>query len=120
MLFSIINTYSQDLIIELNNSNIKVPEAYNFGDVTDVVYAKYIIKNSRNSAVTVSDVVTPPGFFANLADMRIGAGKRVILYIGLKPEFVEKDGNFEQQIKIKTNLVNDIIIPVKGNIIKKQ
>ncbi len=114
-------TFSQqDLIIEINNSNIKVPEVYDFGNVTDVVYAKYIIKNNRNSAVIVSEIVTPAGFFANIADMKIGAGKKVILYIGLKPDFVETKGNFENQIKIKTNLVSDIIINVKGNIVKEE
>ncbi len=110
---------SQEDIVEINNTDIIVPQVYDFGDVDVTSYTKYIIKNNRNAPVNVKEVKTPAGFFANISDMNIAAGKKVILYIGLDPSFVEKEGVFENDIIIKTNLIMDIVIKVKGNIIKK-
>ena len=92
---------------------------YDFGEVTETSYIKYIIKNNRNSAVNVSNVVTPAGFFANISEMSIASGKKVILYVGIEPSLSDFEGDFEEEIIIKTNLVMDIVVKVKGNLIAK-
>jgi len=110
--------YAQEDIIEINNTNITVPETYDFGTISEVAYSKYIIKNNRNSAVAVSDIKTPAGFFASVSEKNIASGKKVILYFGLDPKHTEFDGNFVKCITIKTNLITDIVVELKGNIVK--
>jgi hypothetical protein len=110
-------SFSQDDIIEINNTSINVPGVYDFSQVTETAYTKYIIKNNRNSAVNVSDVVTPAGFFANISEMNIAAGKKVILYVGIEPSLADFEGDFEEEIIIKTNLIMDIVIKVKGSLV---
>ncbi len=119
-IFFINFSLSQESLIEITNTNINVPDTYDFGEVIHNEHTKFIIKNSRSSAIVVSEIETPPGFFANISDMNIGAGKKVILYVGLKPEFIDDTGSFLEEIKIKTNLVMDIVIKVKGKIVKQE
>mgnify|MGYP000667709256 CR=1 FL=1 len=114
--FSLTSNAQIEDVIEINNTNISVPNVYDFGDITEAVYTRYYIKNNRGSAVTVSNITTPAGFFANISDMNIASGKRVILYVGLEPSYVPEKGKFEKEIIIQTNLVTDIIIKLKGNI----
>jgi len=111
-------SFSQDFIIEINNTSISTVEVKDFGEVTDATYQKYIIKNNRNSAVVVSKIVTPSGFFANISDMNIATGRKVILYVGLDPQFSDQAGFFSESIVLKTNLIMDITIEVKGTVIK--
>ena len=110
--------YSQNSIIEINNTNINVPETHDFGQFSERVFKKYIVKNNRNSAVTVSEIKIPAGFFANISEMNIAAGKKVILYIGIEPSIAEFEGDFEEKIIIKTNLITDIEVKVKGTFVK--
>lgn len=110
-------SFSQDNIIEINNTSIDVPEVYDFGEVTGTSYTKFIIKNNRNSAVNVSDIATSAGFFANISEMNIASGKKVILYVGIEPSLAEFEGDFANEIIIKTNLIMDIVIKVKGNLV---
>lgn len=110
--------YAQEDIIEINNTNISVPETYDFGSITEAAYSKYIIKNNRNSAVIVSDIKTPAGFFASVSEMNIASGKKIILYFGLDPKHTDFSGVFVKCITIKTNLITDIVVEVKGNIVK--
>ncbi len=117
-LFSVGNVFSQDAIIQINNTSISTISIHDFGEISDAAYTKYIIKNNRRTAVTVSEVKTPSGFFANISDMNIAAGKNVILYVGLDPKLVNKTGAFDEKIVIKTNLVIDIEIPLKGVIVE--
>lgn len=111
-------SFSQDFVIEINNTNITTVDTNDFSQVTDAVYQKYIIKNNRNSTVVVSEIKTPSGFFANISDMNIGAGKKVILYVGLDPRFFDAGGDFSESIIVKTNLIMDIVINVKGTVVK--
>jgi len=118
-IFMQINIFSQqEGIIEINNTNIVIPGAYDFGTFNTTATTKYIIKNNRNSPVIVSNIKTPVGFFANISDMNIAPNKKVILYVGLEPSYTEINGNFEKEIVIETNLIMSIIIKLKGNIIK--
>jgi len=118
MLFSTTGLFAQDEIIEINSTNIDMPGVYDFGEINEAVYTKYIIKNNRSSAVIVSEVKTPSGFFANISDMNIAPNKKVILYVGLSPEYIDHVGAFEESIIIKTNLVMDIVVKLKGNIVE--
>lgn len=120
LLFALIPyvSFSQEQVIDINNTDISVPDIYDFGEISDRAFTKFIIKNNRNSAVTVSEILTPAGFFANISEMTIASDKKVILYIGLDPTFVEKEGNFEEKFVIKTNLIMDIEIKVKGHVKK--
>ncbi|MBN2892194.1 MAG: hypothetical protein JXL97_10025 [Bacteroidales bacterium] len=113
-----ISSFSQEGVIEINNTSIDMPDIYSFGEITETAYTKYVIKNNRNSAVNVSEVNTPAGFFANISDMNIASGKKVILYVGVEPKLIEKSGDFDENIVIKTNLVMDIVINLKGTITK--
>lgn len=109
---------SQDLVIEINNTNIAQIDTIDFGDISEVKYQKIIIKNNRNSTVKISEVITPSGFGANLSEMNIGADKKVVLYVGLDPRMVDFANEFSEKIVIKTNLIIDIEINIKGNIIE--
>ena len=109
---------SQNSIIEINNTNIAVPDTHDFGQFNERVYTKFIIKNNRNSTVVVSNINTPAGFFANISDMNIASNKKVILYIGVEPSISDFDGDFEEEIVIKTNLITDIVVKVKGSLIE--
>jgi hypothetical protein len=112
--------YSQENLIEVNNTSITMPKEYDFGEVSETAFTKYIIKNNRKSVLKISDIDTPAGFFANISQMQIKPGKKVVLYVGLAPEYVKKEGPFEQKISIKTNLITDIIIKIKGTVKKTQ
>ncbi len=109
-------SFSQEARIEINNTSISNPQVYNFKDVTQKVYAKYLIKNNRNSTVVISDIKTPAGFFANISTTDIGAGKQAVLYVGLDPDYVEISGEFEEKIILKTNLIKNIEVTIKGRI----
>jgi hypothetical protein len=120
IMFFQINTFSQDEgIIEINNTNIEIPEIHDFGTFSTTAMTKYIIKNNRSTPVVVSNIKTPVGFFANISDMNIAPNKKVILYVGLEPSYTEIKGNFEKEIVIETNLIMSIIIKLKGNIISE-
>lgn len=108
--------YSQDKIININTKNIEVPEVYDFGKISDNTYTQYVLKNNRNSAVVVSEITTPPGFFANISNKTIAPHKKSIVYVGLSPKATNFDDDFEAEIVIKTNLVTDIKIKLKGTI----
>lgn len=110
--------YSQENIININTKNIEVPETYNFGDISDYAYTQFILKNNRNAAVVVSKIETPPGFFASVSNSTINSNKRTVLTVGLKASETGLADEFEEDIIIKTNLVTDIIVKVKGKIIK--
>ncbi len=110
--------FSQEDIIEINNTSINVPDKYDFGNISEAAYSKYIIKNNRNSLVTISNIKTPPGFFATISNKSIAAGKKVILYFGLDPNHTDFDGDFNKNIVIKTNLITDIVVKMKGHITK--
>lgn len=114
---NLIVSFAQDNIININNTKIEVPETYDFGEISETVHTKYLIKNNRNSTVVVSDIDTPAGFFASISKMSIAPGKKVILYFGLVPSQTNLDGNFNNKITIKTNLITDIEVKIKGNII---
>ena len=118
VLLSVGNVFSQDVIIQINNTSISSVNVHDFGEISESAYTKYIIKNNRRTAVIVSEVKTPSGFFATISDMNIAAGKNVILYAGLDPKLMNKVGAFDQKIVIKTNLVIDIEIPLKGIIVE--
>lgn len=108
--------YSQDNIININTKNIEVPAVYDFGKISDDAYTQYVLKNNRNSAVVVSDIITPPGFFANISNKTISPHKKSIVYVGLRPKATNFNDDFEAEIVIKTNLVTDIKIKLKGTI----
>jgi hypothetical protein len=114
--FSPIFAQGQSDVIEINNTSIQTPETHDFGDVTEIEYVRYFIRNNRGSAVVVSNIKTPSGFFANISEMSIAPNKRVILYVGLDPSYVPEKGEFEKEIIISTNLVTNIVVQVKGNI----
>ena len=111
-----LTNFAQNNIIEINNTNISTPNEYDFGQVSDVAYCQYVIKNNRNTPVLVKDVVVPSGFFANISDSKIASGKKIILYVGLKPDMTGINGDFEKDIILKTNLITDITLKVKGTI----
>ena len=52
--------------------------------------------------------------------MKIASGKKVVLYVGIEPSIADFEGNFEDKIVLKTNLINDIVIKIKGNLVKKE
>ena len=118
--FASVANFAQDNVVEINNTNISTPDVYDFGQIDDVVYCQYVIKNNRNTPVLIKDVVVPSGFFANISDSKIASGKKIILYIGLKPNMTGIDGDFEKNIILKTNLITDITLKVKGTVIKTE
>ena len=117
LLFPLVS-FSQNDIIEINNTSVDVPETYDFGQISETSYTKFIIKNNRGSIVKVSEIKTPSGFLANISEMNIGSGKKVILYVGIEPSIASFEGDFEEEIIIKTNLIMDIVIKLKGNLEK--
>lgn len=112
--FEIINAQSD--VIEINNTSITSPNEYDFGNIDSISYVKYTLKNNRNSAVTISDVKTPAGFFADISEMTIQPNKKITVFVGLDPDFVDFKGQFSKDIVIKTNLIMDIVITLKGKI----
>ena len=108
-----INAQSDDLI-EINNTSITNPIVCDFGQIDSIVYTKFIIKNNRATSVQINDTRIPSGFFVDFSDMTILPNKKITLYVGIDPRFVDLKGAFEKKIILKTNLVTDIEITLKG------
>lgn len=116
VIISSINTINaqSDEIIEINNTSINNPIICDFGQIDSIVYTKFFIKNNRASSVQINDTRIPSGFFVDFSDMTILPNKKITLYVGIDPRFVDLKGNFEKKIILKTNLVTDIEITLKG------
>lgn len=110
-----IKAQSSDLI-EINNTSITNPIICDLGQIDSIVYTKFLIKNNRATTVQISDIKLPSGFFADFSDMTILPNKKVTLFVGVDPRFADLKGSFEKKIILKTNLVTDIEITLKGNI----
>ena len=117
--FLSLSFYAQDNEINIKNTSIQNADIQDFGTIDQMSYKKLIINNQRSTVVIIKNIITPDGFFANISDMEIKPGKNAVLYIGIDPNWTTINGEFQDTIKIKTNLIKDIIIPVKGKITKE-
>lgn len=108
----------KEFLIEINQTSITELKPIDFGNIDSLVYEKVIIKNNRSSAVEIVDVKVPTGFFVDISDDKILPNKKIVVYVGLNPDFTEISGDFLKKVVLKTNLIADIEIPIKGCIKK--
>ncbi len=114
---------SQSNIIQINNTQIIVPDTLNIGNIQkgDQTYVQFIIINNRKNSVTISNIITPPGCGAQINSTILKPKSKTTLYVGFDTNWMSGvDSNFVYKIILKTNLIKDIIIPIKGKIVNSQ
>ena len=102
--------------IVIKNSTIVYPEVYDYGEIEENtrVVSQYIIKNERESGVEIINIKTPPGYMASISKSIINSNKKITLHLIIDTSWIDKKGEFIEKIIIKTNLIKDIVIEVRG------
>ena len=102
--------------IVIKNSTIVYPDVHDYGEIEENtrVVDKYIIINERESSVEIKNIKTPSGYMANISKSIINPSKKITLHLIIDSSWIDKKGDFIEKIIIKTNLVKDIVIEVRG------
>ena len=102
--------------IVIKNSTIVYPEVHDYGEIEEDtrVVSQYIIKNERESGVEIKNIKTPPGYMASISKSIIKSNKKITLHLIIDTSWIDKKGEFTEKIIIKTNLIKDIVIEVRG------
>jgi len=74
----------------------------------------YKIVNKRKTDVEIKNVRAPQGYMASISSNTIEAKDEVTIQIMFDTQFIQKKGEFDEKIIIKTDLIQDIEIEIKG------
>jgi ribosomal protein S6 len=102
--------------IKIFDSTIQNAPIHDCGDIEKAgrEVLQYTIKNERKTDVEIINIKTPQGYMASTSTNVIESKDEATIYIMIERKFIENTGDFNEKIIIKTNLIQDIEIELKG------
>jgi len=107
-------TIGNSIVIETNS--IEVPHTFDFGNIQKggQIIEKIIIENNSKNIIDIKNLQAPSGYIVTVSKTSLKPNSKITLIIGLDSNCVKQKGNFVEQIIIETNLVQNIVIDIKG------
>jgi len=115
--FVFLSSKAQDEFeILIFDSSIQTAPVYNIGEIKNgsQEMLTYKIVNKRKTDVEIKNVRAPQGYMASISSNTIEAKDEVTIQIMFDTQFIQKKGEFDEKIIIKTDLIQDIEIEIKG------
>jgi len=114
--FNLNSNAQKDLEVTVFASSIQQAPSHDCGDIEKEARSMlvYTIKNERKTEIEIKNIKTPQGFFATSTETIIKAGKKTDIYVIIESKLISTKGEFNEKIIIETNLVENIVLDIKG------
>ncbi len=112
--FSSAQTDEKSIIIKSNS--IEVPNTFDFGNIErgKQVMEMFTIKNKTKNNIDITKLKAPEGYMVSVSKTSLKPESKTTLIIGFDTNWIENKGEFSEQIIIETNLIQDIVLQIKG------
>lgn len=112
------STFAQENVGEIiiNTGNVEISDTVDFGNVAtgEQVMKKMTIKNKSKRTVEFTEMKAPTGYMVSISKKELKPNAKTTLIIGFAANWIEEEGDFKDVIILKSKVLSDIIVPVKG------
>lgn len=110
------NAQTSEKAIVIKSNSIEVPNIFDFGNIEQggQVIEQIIIKNNTQNIIDIKNLKAPSGYIVSVSKTTLKPNSKTTLIIGLDSNCVKEKGRFTEQVIIETNLIQNIVIDIKG------